>query len=102
MAQLGQDYLGDFQLGPVTINVQESKVIYADNHLILTATPNFTIDIGSPSLFLGVSNAWNGIYTWESVTNNIQHTFIANGKFLKWKVEGSSATISRIEVQVNS
>jgi len=102
MAQLGQDYLGDFQLGPVSFNSQESKIIWADNEAIATATADFTIDAGSPDLYLGVSNTWDGIYTWEQVTNRVRHNFTASGKFLKWKVEGTGVTISRIEVQVNS
>jgi len=102
MAQLGQDYLGTFQLGPVTLNIQESEVIFANGLDIDTARMSVTFSSGTADLYLGLSNTWDGVYSWEQVTNNVNHTFSNSGKFLKWKVQGASAVISRIEVQANS
>jgi len=71
-------------------NRKESKIIsesvYDSATNIISATLNVTnnsIDTINFSLYLSADDGQN----WESVTNNIEHTFVNAGRNLKWKAD---------------
>jgi hypothetical protein len=99
LGSLAGGFLGDFQIG-FTGTYQISDIIWADDVSILNAKLSVTLDSGSPILYLGISDTWNGVYIYEEITNDVTHVFTATGKFLKWKIIGS-CVVSYIEAQVN-
>ena len=90
-------------------NVIQSKVIYADNHAITKVTVTMegeaTASGGNVKLFCGVCNTWNGTYEWEEIADGpvtgFEHTFVASGKFLKWKAAGIDYKITRLQIKVD-
>ena len=72
---------------PIT-TIAQSLPIYMNNVNIVNARLTATVstqDDDQIIFYLGVSATENGSYTWERVTNNVSHYFVAEGKWLKWR-----------------
>jgi len=79
-----------------------SKPIWGNNEDILTATLTWTGTADNILFSLGISETYDGVYTFEEVSASIKHTFTASGKWIKWRAVGIKAFVDYIDVQVNS
>lgn len=75
----------------------QSTSIDLNNGIITKAT--MSIDLSSGNLnTLNLYLTADGGSNWEEVTNETEHTFTNTGQDLRWKIEGASATITKIEI----
>jgi len=82
---------------------QESAIIYQNEIEVATATMTVTSTSADTELTLYLSNDDGA--TWESVENEVKHTFAASAVTdkVKWKVVANTGVIvTQIDVDINS
>ena len=73
---------------------QQSKSIDYNNGTITQARMKVTYTgNGNIALYLTADGV-----NWEEVTNNVLYFFTNTGTDLRWKIEGSGVTITKIEI----
>lgn len=82
----------------------QSKVIYANDTILNSVKVTITGTGTSLTFYLGTSETWDGTYAWEEISGTTAqiHSLVATaGKFLKWKLSGTSYTITQIKLKIN-
>ena len=86
----------------------QSEVVYMDNVNITSA--KLIADVATQGtdqivFYMAVSATEGGTFTFEEVTNNVNHFFSATGLWLKWKAVftgtlGNSTYFENLKIQI--
>ena len=81
--------------------ITESKPFFSNNVNIDIAVLTYIGTIDQIKFSLGLSDTYDGTYTYEEVTVNETHSFTATGVWIKWRAIGLAGFISQIKVKIN-
>jgi hypothetical protein len=80
----------------------ESIPFWYNDETITSAKATWTGSGSQFMLYLGTSSSFSGSYAWEEVTNGVAHSFVATGKFIKWKAVGLSYSLTSLSIVINA